>query len=210
MAYVVGLTATDGCLISGRRKINFKSQDRDLVVTYLGLLGRTNRVRVQRTVRGGVAYFTEFGDTHFYGWLLSIGLMPRKSLVLGPLAVPDQYLFPLLRGLFEGDGSIQNFVHHPTRARYPDYAYERLWVFFTSASRAHVEWISGCVSRLLGAVGYLETRPPRPGRHALFRLKYGNRDSIQLLRAMYPDDDVPKLERKWKIWSDYQKRMTRG
>src|SRR2546428_11130898 len=110
MAYIVGLTATDGCLITGRRKINFKSQDRELVATYLRLLGRTNRVKLQRTKSGNVAYFTEFGDTRLYGWFLSFGLTPRKSLTLGALSVPDRYFFPTLRGLFEGDGHIQNFV----------------------------------------------------------------------------------------------------
>src|SRR5204863_8974449 len=44
MAYIVGLTATDGCLFTGVRKINFKSEDRQLVETYLSVLGRTNRV----------------------------------------------------------------------------------------------------------------------------------------------------------------------
>src|SRR5437870_11442771 len=29
MAYIVGLTATDGCLFTGRRAINFKSGDRE-------------------------------------------------------------------------------------------------------------------------------------------------------------------------------------
>src|SRR2546427_6729602 len=75
MAYIVGLTATDGCLITGRRKINFKSCDRELVATYLRLLGRTNRVKSQPTRTGGVVHFTEFGDTAFYGWLLNIGLI---------------------------------------------------------------------------------------------------------------------------------------
>src|SRR5881296_1891104 len=45
MAYIVGLTATDGCLVSGRRAINFKSRDRDLVETYLRVLGRTNAIQ---------------------------------------------------------------------------------------------------------------------------------------------------------------------
>jgi len=52
MAYIVGLTATDGCLISGKRAINFKSEDRDLVETYLGALGRTNRIRAVPTSSG--------------------------------------------------------------------------------------------------------------------------------------------------------------
>ncbi len=48
MAYVVGLTATDGCLVTGRRAINFKSGDRELVETYLRLLGRTNPARIRK------------------------------------------------------------------------------------------------------------------------------------------------------------------
>ena len=60
MAYIVGLTATDGCLITGRRAINFKSGDRQLVETYLRLLGRKNRVKSHPTKVGGVAYYTQF------------------------------------------------------------------------------------------------------------------------------------------------------
>jgi hypothetical protein len=60
MAYIVGLTATDGCLVTGRRAINFKSSDRELVETYLQLLGRTNRVKSHPTKTGGIAYYTQF------------------------------------------------------------------------------------------------------------------------------------------------------
>src|SRR2546421_12459357 len=52
MAYIVGLTATDGCLITGRRAINFKSGDRQVVETYLGLLGRKSRVNSPPTDTG--------------------------------------------------------------------------------------------------------------------------------------------------------------
>ena len=74
MAYIVGLTATDGCLFTGRRKINFKSEDRQLVETYLNVLGRTNRVKQARTRTGGVVYFTEFHDSKLYEWFRSVGL----------------------------------------------------------------------------------------------------------------------------------------
>ncbi len=83
MAYIVGLTATDGCLFTGRRKINFKSEDRQLVETYLSVLGRTNRVKRQPTRTDGVVYFTEFHDSRLYEWFRSVGLTPRKSLTLG-------------------------------------------------------------------------------------------------------------------------------
>lgn len=63
MAYVVGLTATDGCLTHGRRRsINFKSEDFELVSRYLALLGRTNRIGVELTREGNFVYHTQFGD----------------------------------------------------------------------------------------------------------------------------------------------------
>ena len=143
MAYIVGLTATDGCLYTGRRKINFKSEDRQLVETYLSTLGRTNRVKQERTRADGVVYFTEFHDSRLYEWFRCVGLTPRKSLTLGAIDVPDANLAPLARGLMDGDGGIANFVHAPTLATYPDYRYERFIVSFNSASRLHLELAAG-------------------------------------------------------------------
>lgn len=58
----------------------------------------------------------------------------------------------------------------------------------------------------MGLQGYIETRAARGRRHEFYRLKFGKRDSITLLTAMYPSDDVPKLERKWSIWNAYRVR----
>jgi len=206
MAYIVGLTATDGCLLTGFRKINFKSCDRDLVALYLRLLGRTNRIKDAITRTGGIVYFTEFGDTRLYRWMLTIGLTPRKSLTLGAIDVPDDYLAATLRGLFEGDGNIENFVDRPTKRLYPNYRYERLRTNFNSASRRHLEWIQHRVALRFGLTGYLAQQPKREGRHDFFRLRYSNKESVVLLSEMYPTSDVPKLERKWKIWNDYAER----
>jgi hypothetical protein len=79
MAYIVGLTATDGCLHTGVRKINFKSMDRDLVATYLRLLGRTNRIKEQLTRTGNIAYFTEFHDSRLYEWFRSVGSRRERA-----------------------------------------------------------------------------------------------------------------------------------
>ena len=206
MAYIVGLTATDGCLFTGLRKINFKSGDRELVETYLRVLGRANPVKTKRTRIGRWVHFTEFGDARLYRWLLTIGLMPAKSLVLGAIDAPDDVLAPLFRGLLEGDGSILNFVHHPTVKAAPDYEHERLSVVFNSASRAHIEWIRSRAGSLFSVTGSIYQRRPVEGRHDFFRLAYGKHDSITLLSAMYPSSDVPKLERKWRIWQDYARR----
>lgn len=206
MAYVVGLMATDGCLISNRRHLNFKSQDEQLVRTFLQCLGRPMRYGTIVGRTGNLHYVAQFGDVRFYRWLEDVGLTPRKSLTLGALDVPDAYLFPTVRGLFDGDGNIQNFTHRPTLSTYPEYTYERLWVFFNSASRVHLEWVRARVEGALGLCGYLEQLKTPPGKHDFFRLKYGKHASIALLHAMYPQEDVPKLQRKWTVWNEYRVR----
>jgi len=126
-------------------------------------------------------------------------------LTLGAIDVPDAYLIPLARGLLDGDGSISVFRDRPTRAKYPDYEYERLWVFFLSASRAHIDWLRGRIKETVGLNGYVE-RIVRKKRHDLFRLKYGKRESIILLRLLYCDPNAPCLERKRSKWIDYEGR----
>jgi hypothetical protein len=205
MAYIVGLTATDGCLFTGRRKINFKSADRQLVETYLALLGRTNRVRLARSRTGSVVYLTEFHDARLYEWFRSVGLTPRKSLTLGPIELPDSYLVPLARGLMDGDGTILNFVHRPTVKAQPNYWYERLWVCFHSASRVHIDWLRTRLLPIACSRGYVEVLK-REGRHDLFKLKYGKAASVALLTAFYLDPGAPCLERKRAIWLDYSSR----
>lgn len=202
MAYVIGLLATDGCLSSDRRHIILTSRDRQLAQTYLECLGRPIRLTVGRTRRGKRAYYAQFSDVAFYDWLVSIGLTPRKSLTLGPIDVPDEHLVPLVRGLLDGDGSIMVFRHRPTRTKYPDYVYERLWVFFLSASRRHIDWLRDRLKTAIGLDGYVE-RIVRKKKRDLYRLKYGKRESIILLRLLYSDPSAPCLERKRRKWIEY-------
>jgi hypothetical protein len=205
MAYVVGLTATDGCLITGRRAINFKSGDRELVETYLRLLGRSNRVKTARTRKNGVVFLTQFHDASLYRWFQSVGLTPRKSLTLGPINAPDTFMVPLARGLMDGDGGIANFVHAPTRKTYPDYRYERLSVQFNSASRPHIEWLRERLYSTCSLKGRVQ-RFEKPDTHDMYRLEFGKHASIALLRLFYADPDAPRLWRKWRIWDEYLRR----
>lgn len=205
MAYVVGLIATDGCLWSDGRHLSFDSNDRQLVETFLACLGRPNRYRTVKTRAGNDHFQAAFGDVEFYRWLLTVGLTPRKSLTLGALDVPPEYLVPLVRGLFDGDGNVANFVHAPTRAAYPDYRYERLWVFFNSGSKRHLDWLGGQL-KTLGLDSYLDIRRARPDKNEFYRLKLGNHASSRILGAFYADPQAPRLERKWKTWDRYRRR----
>jgi hypothetical protein len=206
LAYVVGLTATDGCLISGRRQINFKSADRDLVALYLSLLGRTNQIGAERTRTGGVVYKTQFGDAALYRWLTAIGLGPRKSLTLGALAVPDEYLFDVVRGLLDGDGTIINHSYRADTGAKRPYLWEYLITRFCSASRDHLDWLATRLRDLIGISGAITGSPSPLSGNTVWSLSFSKRPSVILLGTIYRDADAPCLNRKRRVWLDYAAR----
>lgn len=66
---------------------------------------------IGRTRRGKAAYDAQFSDVAFYDWLLAKGLTPRKSLTLGAIEVPNDYLIPLARGLLVLSASFATGPH---------------------------------------------------------------------------------------------------
>jgi hypothetical protein len=202
MAYVVGLMATDGCLISNRKQLNFKSEDEQLVQTFLRCLGRPSRYRTVVGRTGNLHYVTQFGDAWLHEWLRTVGLMPRKSLVLGALVVPDALLLHCARGLLDGDGSILDYWYDggekAARRRY-----EGLRTRFLSGSRAHIEWLRDVLRRAVGIKGSLGAPS---GTEGCWSANYAIRESTILLPLLYPSLDVPCLLRKRRIWEDYATR----
>jgi hypothetical protein len=206
LAYAAGLAATDGNLSRDRRHLTFDSSDAELVELFLQCVGRPISYGPQPTRTGGIVYRAAFSDVELYRWLLAIGLTPAKSLTLGGIDVPDAFLLPVVRGLLDGDGSVVNFVHAPTKRLYPNYRYERLAAQFNSASRPHLEWLRGRLEPILGTRGYVEVTPPKPPKHEFNVLRYGKYASIKLFTLLYPDGSVPRLIRKWEIWERYRLR----
>jgi len=205
MAYAIGLLATDGCLVSGRKKLQFGSRDRELVELLLRCLDRPARIREELTRIGNPYYRTEFGDAGFYEWLLSIGLTPRKSLTLGAIDVPTEHLIALTRGLMDGDGSIGNHVYRADTHGRPGYLWEYLWIAFTSSSETHILWLRDQLEGRLCIRGYVG-RTEVKGKAPAFQLRYGKRASTVLLTEMYANALAPALSRKRAIWRDYTRR----
>jgi len=205
LAYAVGLIATDGGLVRGRT-LSFPSADRELVELLLRCLGKSNTISVERGKDGGTYYRTQIGDVALYRWLVSIGIEPRKSLTINAIDVPDEFLFPLARGLLDGDGSVMNKVARADTKRRPDYRWEYLQTKFVSASRNHLVWLRGRLAEATGLEGYLMTKKAKGRRHACFALRFSKRASIRLLPLLYADPAAPRLTRKWRVWKGYAAR----
>lgn len=205
LAYAVGLLATDGCQTDGRH-LAFPSADRELVEILLRCLGKTKKIATVPTRTGGVVYRTQIGDVLLCRWLLGVGVTPRKSLTLGGLAVPDLLVLECARGLLDGDGSVSNFTHRPTKRKYPHYRYERLYVEFNSASRAHLEWLRSRLAPWARRQRLVEHQAADARPDEYCTLRYGKHASLRLLPQLYRNASVPRLERKWRVWDDFRRR----
>ena len=182
LAYVVGLIASDGNLSPNRKTTNLVSGDIDLLETFKRCIPRAGRIGRH----GPNAWHVTVSSVDFYRWLESIGLTPAKSLTLAGINVPDAVFTDLARGLMDGDGSIENYVHHPAGnvSRYPNYRYERLHVSFHSASRAHLAWLRTGLKRVMAIDGALLKSHSRDRANPIYELKYGKHASLALLRRM--------------------------
>ena len=194
LAWVVGLIATDGNLSSNGRTVSVTSKDVDLLESVRRCMQLTN-VIAPTSGGYGRAYRLQWTSRPFHVWLRSIGLTPAKSLTIGRLDVPDEYFADFLRGCVDGDGSIVTYVDRYNTPKNPAYVYDRLFVSLASASSEFVEWIRQTTRRLRGVSGHL-TVWAAEGRTRMWRLRYGKKDSVTLLRWMYYAPDVVALRRK--------------
>ncbi len=199
-AYAVGLIATDGCLDGRRPIVSFTSEELELIEQFTTAVGR--RPRVYRKP-GGFGVWTNqvaIYERPLHSWLLSIGLMPRKTFELSEIAVPDEHLASLARGLLDGDGSILSYSHASNRRRYPNHKSLRLVTRFYSASRPHLEWLAKRLDRAFSVRGAISVDDRATRKHPLYKLEFAKIASRQLLTRLYADASAPHLRRKHGVW----------
>lgn len=198
LAWAVGLIATDGNLSRDGRHMTVTSVDRDLLETLRVCLSLSVAITPHYGGRGRRGLRVQWGDRHFYDWLVGIGLTPAKSLTLGPLGVPDAVFADFLRGCIDGDGSITTYIDRYNTFKKPTYVYTRLFVSLVSASPRFLEWVRATVRRLVGLSGHLTVKRS-PLHNDLWCLRYAKRESLALLRWIYREPDRPGLSRKRNV-----------
>ena len=206
LAYAVGLITTDGCLSQDGRHLTMTSKDFDLLETVRQCLRINARITLSTNPRP--CYRLQWGDLIFHRWLMGIGLMPAKSLRLGPLRVPDEWLRDFLRGCIDGDGSIVTYTDRYNTFKKSTYVYTRIYLSLVSASPRFIEWLRSALGRVIGVRGDVSVRRTE-GRHDIWKLRYAKQESLILLRWMYHRADVPCLRRKYGIAAPFLVQLTR-
>jgi len=171
--YLVGLITSDGCLSSDGRHINITSKDYSFLRGLKKELGLVNRIGVKNNGTGQQAYQVQLANVNFYNFLLSIGLTQSKSLTLGHVNVPKTYFTNFLRGLIDGDGGMQRWIH-PTNKR------EQWNLRIASGSIKFLEWLQDNIEKIMGVTGRLHKESS-----TRFRLKYGKMAARVIVRKCY-------------------------
>lgn len=187
-AYAIGLIATDGCLSKDGRHVVFVSKDLEQIENYQRTLGIS--CSIGRKSRGGESerkYFVlQFGDVLFYKFLLSVGLTPAKSKIIGELEIPDEYFFDFLRGHLDGDGTFYSYWDPRWHSSFMFYT------VFLSASKKHIDWISSKLYQFLEIKGHIVNN-----NDLIYSLKFAKNESLKLLPKLYYSDKIIYLSRKY-------------
>ena len=110
LAYFVGLVATDGYVKDRTIVINLKSSDYPILSALHGWLDAQTKLGIyKRTDNKGSDYcHLQIYSQEVSNFLYSIGIpRAKKTTTLSELDIPDPYFRDFLRGVIDGDGSIQ-------------------------------------------------------------------------------------------------------
>lgn len=189
-AYAIGLLVTDGNLSPDGRHFDFTSNDKEQLMNFMKCLGISVKIGYKRSgYSGKKTTRIQFGDVNLYKFLLSIGIMPKKSKVLGKLDIPNEYFFDFLRGHLDGDGTFYSYWDKRWKSSYMFYT------VFNSASKNHIKWLQDRISSFLRIKGYITKSPVK----ICYQLKYAKGDSLKLLGKIYSEGAICLKRKKLKI-----------
>lgn len=112
-AYWLGFVYADGCVYKGsscnsyRLQINLKHADKYHLESFQKAIGSNYKIQ-DKNVNGSMSSLLKINSTKMCIDLMSLGVLPRKSLTLKPPErLKKQLVRHFIRGYFDGDGSIK-------------------------------------------------------------------------------------------------------
>ena len=192
-ADILGFLIADGCVDSKRNRITMKlkEEDKDHLQRILSILSTGYKLYKVTTVLNGKtfnSYKMEIRSSQIVNALAKLGIVDRKTGVETLPTLSKELMPHLIRGIFDGDGSIS------FRQRGENRKIEAL-VNICSTNKAFLEDIGKYV---VGSV-YTEKRPGMD----MYRLTATSRESaFKFLTYMYENSTI-SLQRKFDCYSKY-------
>ena len=183
---LVGLITSDGNLSKDGRHVDITPKERNFLQMIKEQLKFTSRVCIKNEDTDKQAYRIQIANKNLYDFLLSIGLMQNKSLIVGPLNIPRPFFVDFLRGVIDGDGCIRKWIH-PSNHR------EQWSLRIYSGSPRFTQWLSDKAELLLQIRGKIHK-----SSESVWVLKYGKMAAKVIAEQCYYKECLG-LDRKIKL-----------
>lgn len=190
-SYWLGVLWSDGCLqkrLNSQDIIHLTSKDYIWLTKFRDFLKSNYKIRPQNN-----CYTFSFPSSKISTDIQEYGIMPAKSLIVGPPLIDEVYFCSFIRGFFDGDGSlycrsraIKNKVSNPACG-----------LSIVTASKEFSNWLNE-VCPNAKPISYLN------GLNYIYGVRYSNfKDINNFCSWMYSNSDEScRLSRKYNKWTE--------
>lgn len=176
--YLVGLITSDGNLSKDGRHVDVTSKDGGFLEALVEKLKIPSKVCIKNKGTNNEAHRIQIANKNFYDFLMSIGLMPNKSLIINKVDMPDKFFIDFLRGLIDGDGSIRSWTH-------PTNLHEQWSLRIYSGSKKFITWLRYKIETYLRCKGRIHPEFKPTWKNPVYTLKYGKMAAKVILQNCY-------------------------
>ena len=193
-AYWLGFLAADGCNYRREKNatilINIHQKDREQLEKFLKFCNCDNKID-DYIATEGYSNNTPMCKIQIYSIKMSddltqLGVPPKKSLILQPPHIKEQFFLPYILGYFDGDGSISK------TNQYNNYEIS------IQGTKEILEWINS----LLQISNKIEQRK-EINKNSYYIRCGGTNKPYQILKKLYDSCEI-HLERKYQIYKNLE------
>jgi hypothetical protein len=199
MAYLLGFIASDGNIWNSDKKYRVRFELKKIDIAHLYKIRKEleNKNKIYCNPKRDSAALT-IHSRSIVRRLISLGIVPKKSLILKFPKIPNQYLSHFIRGLYDGDGMIKveqtNFQKIPI-------------VNFDLCGTKDIVSKTRNVLMMKLKLPYTAIRKIEGEHgHYLYSVRYVSDNAGKIFAWFYKDADL-FLERKLKKYKQYLKLM---
>jgi len=196
MAYVFGFWIADGYMRHEKSyRIVFNSNDYDLLLWIKKCLKSAHPIYRRKN---GIGYQLIIFSKRMYSQLQNLGGKRCKSKNIIFPQMPRKYLPDFIRGYFDGDGSVFYTTYIHTKIKKPR---RELRSNFTSGSLKFLEDLQNI---LVSTLGFIKKKICSYNEGSSWKLGYGTKDTMKLLKFMYYQNYPIALERKARFLKEIE------
>jgi len=186
MAYILGYIFADGSIRIRKSgmELSIKSIDFEILEAMNIKMKSNYPISKESTETGGIFRLSIYKG-EIVEYLIKLGVIPRKSLMMTFPNIPDQDLFHFIRGYFDGDGHVRIIRNS-------------LDIIFTSGSESFLEDLK---YRLEGFG--IKSSIRSPSKHSFYNLRILRENREYFVKMLYNNNAKLYLHRKKVVFDEF-------